>query len=52
MDFLQGARQELIGIYDVLGQPNKTAKFRAELAANQPEKIDRPGAASYTDANP
>jgi serine/threonine-protein kinase len=37
-DYLQGARADLGKIYDALGEADKAAKFRAEVAANQPGK--------------
>jgi serine/threonine-protein kinase len=42
-DFLQGARADLIRIYESLRQRQKVVRFRAELAANQPNKIDPAG---------
>ena len=31
--FLQNARKDLVAAYDTLGQPERAARFRAELAA-------------------
>ena len=39
IDYLQGARADLRRIYDALGQPEKAAKFRKELAGNEPKKV-------------
>jgi serine/threonine-protein kinase len=39
LDYLQGARSDLVKIYEALQQPDKATKFRAELAANQPKSI-------------
>ena len=38
--WLQEARQDLAGIYDALNEPEKAAKFRAEVAANQAPGIN------------
>ena len=38
VEYLQGARTDLVAIYESLGQPEKTTKFLQELAANQPKK--------------
>jgi serine/threonine-protein kinase len=46
IDYLQGARADLGRIYDALGQPEKAAKFREELGANQPKKIAAPASKS------
>jgi serine/threonine-protein kinase len=38
--WLQESRQDLAGIYDALNEPEKAAKFRAEVAANQAPGIN------------
>jgi tetratricopeptide (TPR) repeat protein len=43
MRMLQQTREDLGGVYAALHQPDKAARFRAELAANQPGKVDAPG---------
>lgn len=40
---LQEAREDLASVYSALQQPDEAARFRAELAANQPRKADAPG---------
>jgi serine/threonine-protein kinase len=40
LDFLQGARADLVRIYDALGPREKATRFRTELAANEPRKVD------------
>jgi eukaryotic-like serine/threonine-protein kinase len=37
-EWLRKGREDLATLYDALHQPDKAAKFRAELAANQPHK--------------
>jgi uncharacterized protein HemY len=39
---LQEAREDLATVYDALRQPVQAAKFRTELAANQPRQVDAP----------
>jgi eukaryotic-like serine/threonine-protein kinase len=39
---LQQAREDLATVYEALQQPDKAARFRAELVANQPRKVDAP----------
>lgn len=42
LDFLQGSRADLVRIYNALGQSAKAAKFKAELEASRPPKVDVP----------
>ncbi len=37
MSFLKNARKDLIAAYDSLGEPEKAARFRAELADTLPK---------------
>jgi len=42
LKMLQQTREDLATVYEALHQPDKAAKFRTELVANQPRKVDAP----------
>lgn len=39
LDYLQGARADLVRIYTAIGPPEKATGFQEELAASEPKKV-------------